>query len=195
MQTKLWCINSTSLDLASEWKNSARWHPSQAVDLPDLPPTGPAPSTTHPDASFSGDLEGSWRPGGQVCLYLGYAHPLSRLTFPGFALPLPSALLLLLKALSGEFGVVSLLVASCTPVKGRDGGERGRDLSVLPEKRVNEPNSNAWAGLGWSGGREGKRHFSLSQTSSPERARPRQAFLGDGREQEDGLRPLGWLPL
>lgn len=82
----------------------------------------------------------------------GLCSPLSRLAFPGFALPCPSALLLLLKTLSGESGVVSLLVAPCTPVKGRDGGEKGRDLRVLSEKRVNEPNSNAWAGLGWSRG-------------------------------------------
>lgn len=56
-QTELRCTNSISLDLlAAERKNSARWCPSQA-DVPNNPP-----STTHPDASFSGDLNGSWQP-------------------------------------------------------------------------------------------------------------------------------------
>lgn len=84
-QTKLCYTNSISLGLASEWKNSARWCPTQAADFPDKPP-----STTQPDASFSGDPTGRRRPeGGQaLCgphLHLGHpvwlatAHPL---TFP-----------------------------------------------------------------------------------------------------------------
>lgn len=53
-QAKPHCTNTTSFNLlASERKNSARWCPTRA-DLPSNPP-----STTHPDASVSGDRKGS----------------------------------------------------------------------------------------------------------------------------------------
>lgn len=48
---------------ASDWKNSARWCPTQAAGFPDNPP-----SAAQPDASFSGDLMDRRHPGGGQAL-------------------------------------------------------------------------------------------------------------------------------
>lgn len=84
-RTKLCRTNSISLNLASERKTVPDG--AQAADLPDN-----SPSTTHPDASFSGDLKGSWHPEGGFVWAApppGLRPTHSPDTFPAFALPVP----------------------------------------------------------------------------------------------------------